>query len=315
MGNLRILIDAQNIGYAAYYSRQGMKNPGEVNIYENWFRYMTMAMNRFGTMDILFCWDSPSSYRKKILPGYKGSRNKKKTMEEIKELEIVYKQFDILRTEILPFMGWKNHAMQEGYEADDLIAKHIKDNPDKQFAIVSGDEDLLQCLSKNVCVFRPLKHKPLYTLENLEEEHACTPDTWRKAKALAGCSSDEVPGIAGVGEATAIKYFNGWLSPTFKKYELIQKERVKTLKRNLPIVTLPFSHKDFPPLESFVITEPPLIFPKRIFIAYRKWELRFLALDPFWCKLCPDISLQREEGEIVADHTPAKKKIRRKVNG
>ncbi|GAH00618.1 unnamed protein product, partial [marine sediment metagenome] len=67
------------------------------------------------------------------------------------------------------------------------------------------------------------------------------PREWKLVKALAGCSTDGIPGVKGVGEKTAIKYLTSQLKETTKACQaIISKEGIKIFKRNLKLVALPF---------------------------------------------------------------------------
>jgi len=92
----------------------------------------------------IFIWDSKKSHRKKIFPYYKKKRRKDLTPEELLELKECFRQMDVLRSEIIPDMGFKNSFRQTGLEGDDLIAKIVLDmnNSKHRFIIVSSDQDL-----------------------------------------------------------------------------------------------------------------------------------------------------------------------------
>ena len=66
-----------------------------------------------------------------------------------------------------------------------------------------------------------------------------TPEDWGKVKAIAGCSSDGVPGVSGVGESTACKYLTKMLPKTYKTYKTIEKS-TELINFNKQLVILPF---------------------------------------------------------------------------
>jgi len=175
-------------------------------------RQILKLSEQFRTKDFIFCWDSKQSYRKLISEDYKANRRKGLSEGEIEDFEIAYSQFDELRDKVLPYMGFKNIFHQTGYEADDLIAWIVMRFPDAT-VIVSGDHDLFQLLVNNK--FCPVA---MYNFKVLNDETRFTedwfglkPKDWIKVKAIAGCATDNVIGVVGVGELTAAKYLAGIL--------------------------------------------------------------------------------------------------------
>ncbi|SMP45479.1 DNA polymerase I [Desulfonatronum zhilinae] len=96
--------------------------------------------------------------------------------------------------------------VSEGVEADDLIASLCrKFKSECPVVVVGSDKDLLQCLDKNVVIWDPgLKNEKLVTNESFRREHAMTPEQWPDFQALTGDSTDNIPGIPGVGPKTAM---------------------------------------------------------------------------------------------------------------
>jgi len=186
---------------------------------------------------ILFTWDSKKSERKKILPCYKEKRKDNQTEEEKREWEEAFKQFKQLQKEILPRIGFNNNFIQTGYESDDLIAKYVFDNSSEQIYIVTADDDMLQLLHR-AYIFNPAKDKIL-DKNHFIENYEITPPEWVSVKQIAGCSSDNIPGVQGVGEKTAIKYLKGDMKKTTKTYQRIKENR-ELIDFNKQLVALPF---------------------------------------------------------------------------
>jgi DNA polymerase-1 len=194
---------------------------------------------QFNSNEFVFAWDSRSSKREKIFPEYKFQRRKEKTPEEEELDAIAYKQFDILRTDLIPLMGFKNSFVQDGFEADDIIASLIfSNNPRETIHIISTDEDLYQLLSDNVDMYS-MKKKQFFTNISLWKEFRILPKNWIEVKAIAGCKTDGIPGVPGVGEKTACKYINHRLNPHYKTYQDIENNE-KLIERNRRLVRLPF---------------------------------------------------------------------------
>ncbi|MCK4946416.1 MAG: DNA polymerase I, partial [Alphaproteobacteria bacterium] len=97
----------------------------------------------------------------------------------------------------------------EGYEADDLIATYARLARAKNIpvTIVSSDKDLMQLIGGSVRMFDPLKYKYMGEAEVLQK-FGVTPDKVVDVQALAGDSSDNVPGVPGIGVKTAALLIN-----------------------------------------------------------------------------------------------------------
>lgn len=188
------------------------------------------------TNDIIFCWDSHDSKRKDVFPGYKNRDKVEMTEEEKEDHKRGFDQFDVIRDEIIPAMGFKNSFYQKGYEADDLIATTVMYH-EKDFIIITADKDMYQLLDF-ASIWNPSK-KEFYTFEDFWKEWRLPPEEWIKIKSFAGCSSDTIPGIVGVGEKTAAKYLRKELKNTTKAFEAIVGSD-ELLKRNIELVELPF---------------------------------------------------------------------------
>jgi 5'-3' exonuclease len=198
---------------------------------------------RFSTDHVVFCFDLGEPRRRQILDCYKAKRHAKhrgdlppQALEAHKEMQ---RQMHLLRTLYLPRIGYKNILWQHGYEADDIIASVSKNLPaDDEAIIVSADGDLFQLLKPNVSIYNPNKQK-FITLQSFKRDVGLHPKYWARVKAMAGCKGDEIPGIQGVGEATAIKYILGTLKETHAVYKRILESKELVLF-NKQIVKLPF---------------------------------------------------------------------------
>lgn len=196
----------------------------------------------FDTKNIIFCWDSKTSKREKVYPEYKAHRKNKYidlSQDEIKFESAFRKQIKKLRTEYLPMIGYKNIFFQEGYESDDIIASICsKLSKQEQAIIITSDKDLYQLISSNISIYNPQKHKRI-TLQSFYKEYGFLPNQWAKVKSIAGCYTDNIKGIQGVGEKTAIKYVKNILKSDTQAYTQIILNH-KIIERNLPLIQLPF---------------------------------------------------------------------------
>ncbi len=140
------------------------------------------------------------TFRHKMFDGYKA--NRKGMPEELAT------QLPILK-ELLVALGYKIVTL-EGYEADDILGTFAKycENKNYECFIATGDRDSLQLISKNVSV-RIAKTKfgkpeaVFYDTAKVLEEYGVTPEKLIDIKALQGDSSDNIPGVRGIGEKTA----------------------------------------------------------------------------------------------------------------
>ena len=142
------------------------------------------------------------THRHKMYEAYKGTRHG--MPEELAQ------QMPIIK-EILRDMNI-NVIQKEGYEADDIIGTLSKqaEKEGHNVTILSGDRDTFQLVSKSITVRIPRTKMGKtevddYTEEKIEEEYGLKPKALIDVKGLMGDTSDNIPGIPGVGEKTAIK--------------------------------------------------------------------------------------------------------------
>jgi len=178
-----------------------------------------------------------SGIRGQIFPGYKQSRREVQSEEEEVKRRKFYEEIKHLGKTILPGLGYSNIFRVKGFEGDDIIAKIVEDSPkNTEITIITGDQDLFQLLRENVIWKHPAGK--LMTSGLFMQEYGIDPIDWVQVKAIAGCSTDEVPGVRGVGEKTAIKYLRRQLPVTSQKYLDIQKN-LDVVARNMRLVRIP----------------------------------------------------------------------------
>ena len=200
-----ILIDGNNLLFRSYYA-----TAYNGNLMKNSKGFPTNALFGFVNMInkivaeenpvyMLVAFDKGKTFRHEKYTEYKGGRGE--TPDELK------KQFPVAK-ELLIAMGIKYYEI-DNYEADDIIGtfSHMCDNdPNYQGLIISSDKDLLQLISKEV-EMKLLKSKDYirYDKESFKEEWGIDPIKVVDLKALMGDTSDNIPGVKGIGEKTALK--------------------------------------------------------------------------------------------------------------
>lgn len=199
-----MLVDGNSILNRAFYGIPLLTNKDGVhtNAVYGFFNILLRHMeeDRPDEMCVAFDVKSPT-YRHELYADYKAGR--KAMPDELRE------QFPIVK-ELLDAMGIRRFE-QEGLEADDIIGilSHRAAIAEKKCVIVTGDRDTLQLIGDRVCV-RLATTTPrgpsdtLYDKGMLLEKYGLTPEQMIDLKALMGDSSDRIPGVAGVGEKTAL---------------------------------------------------------------------------------------------------------------
>ncbi|MFW5708599.1 MAG: DNA polymerase I [Chloroflexota bacterium] len=141
--------------------------------------------------------DMGLSGRDTLYAEYKGTRGKMPDELSVQMDRIV----QVVRAFNIPVLA------MEGYEADDIIGTITQQAPDVHFRIITGDRDLLQLLADNVTVALPSRDGPdeIYDTERFKERYQIAPEQLVDMKALMGDSSDNIPGVRGIGEKTAVK--------------------------------------------------------------------------------------------------------------
>ena len=193
-----ILLDSNSLINRAYYALPPLENKQGV-VTNAIFGYLSMLARLITDeapthIGAVFDLKAPT-FRHKMYDGYKATR---KPMDEALAMQVP------LLKDLLRAMGIKILEL-EGYEADDIIGTMAK-RFDLDTVIVSGDRDVLQLVDENTVVYntrRGVTDITEYDLDKLAADDF-TPEKVIEYKALAGDSSDNIPGCPGVGEKTAL---------------------------------------------------------------------------------------------------------------
>jgi 5'-3' exonuclease len=190
---------------------------------------------------IVFTWDAGGSKRREVYPEYKMGRDDRYEIDatEKKLNELGFQQFWDLRDGILPKLGFKNIFYKKGFEADDFMAELAFRQHEGQYVVLAtNDSDMYQCLSDNCCIYN-LGKDIYYKKSDFVEEFGIQPRDWSIVKAIAGCGTDNVKGVEGVGEKRAIDYLTNKMKPTSVFRKRI-KESEQIINRNHELVCLPY---------------------------------------------------------------------------
>ena len=210
MNNL-LLIDGNSMLFRAYYATlygrpMSTTNGIPTNAVFSFILMLNKDIETIQPDSILVAFDAgKSTFRHKQYAEYKGTR---KPLDE--ELKV---QFPIVR-EFLDTSGILRYE-DEGFEADDIIGSMAKKSESIETTILTSDRDLLQLIDPTTKVL--LMKKGLTDMELMDESHfyekyGLQPKQIIDLKGLMGDSSDNIPGVAGVGEKTATKLLQTYTS-------------------------------------------------------------------------------------------------------
>ncbi len=218
---------------------------------------------------------SSKTFRNEIYPEYKANRDE--PPEELRP------QFSLVREATRAFN--LPCIEMEGYEADDLIATYVKDARAKGFGvtIVSSDKDLMQLVGDGVTMLDPMKDRRIDRAEVLEK-FGVAPEKVIDVQALAGDSTDNVPGVPGIGVKTAAQLIDefGDLDTLLARAEEIkQPKRRQNLiefadqaRISRDLVTLKDDAPVTDTVEDFILRKPD---PKVLLDFLREQEFRTIT--------------------------------------
>lgn len=231
------MIDGNSLSFRAFYALPLLSNKAGIhtNAILGFAKLLEKIIREEQPTHFLVAFDAgKTTFRHSKYSEYKGGRQK--TPPELSE------QFPYIR-QLLDAYHIKHYEL-ENYEADDIIGTLSKeaDQNDFETIIVTGDRDLTQLATQNVTIYYTKKgvtDVDHYTPEFIAEKYnGLKPIQIIDMKGLMGDSSDNIPGVAGVGEKTAIKLLNQFDSVE-GVYENIDKVSSKKLKEKLEL-----SHED-----------------------------------------------------------------------
>ena len=204
-----VIIDGKSVFYRGYYAMGNLAtSKGEPTSGVYGFAVIAMEIVRNIQPDqVVVAWDkarTSTAKRLAIFKDYKAGR--------VRPPEDFYAQIPLLR-ELISALSWGFMEADE-YEADDIIgtlARQADEAGDYMTYIVSSDLDMLQIVDENTKMYRILRG--FSDLEEMdipavEEKYGILKSQFLDLKALKGDNSDNIPGVPGIGEKTAVKLLN-----------------------------------------------------------------------------------------------------------
>ena len=240
-----LLLDGNSLAYRAFFALPLLTN--DAGIHTNATYGFTMKLQKIVEEEqptkMLVAFDAgKTTFRHESFEEYKGGRQK--TPPELSE------QFPYIR-KLIDAYKIKQYEL-DMYEADDIIGTLAKSASDQMdVIIVSGDKDLTQLASAHVTVYvtrKGITDIEKYTPAHIEEKYGLTPSQIIDMKGLMGDSSDNIPGVPGIGEKTAIKLLkeHGTVEKLYEsidtlkaskmKEKLVENERLAHLSKQLATI-------------------------------------------------------------------------------
>ena len=277
------LVDGNSLAYRAFYALPEDFSTSDGFPTGALFGFASMMMKLlqdYTPSGVIVCWDEKPTERLELHPGYKGSR--KPTPELLKEQRPFF-------PELVEAFGYRNLSVI-GREADDVIGTltRIADEQAIATCIVSTDRDAFQLVSDLVCLMmnpRGMTEVLVYTPERVAERlgvpHTAVPDLI----GLKGDTSDDIPGVPGIGEKTAAELLDAYktlegvyehideIKGPKRKQNLIEHRDEAFRSRELGTIVRDISElADFDP--SSVLDAPPD--RSKLAELFRKWEMHQL---------------------------------------
>lgn len=236
-----MLVDGMALLFRAYFATavhgQFMVNSKGVptNGVYGFIKHFLTAVSKFNPSHVAVCWDMGSkTFRTEMYDGYKANRPEA-------PIELI-PQFDLVK-EVVEAFDVPNIGLK-GYEADDCIgtiASQVK--KDALVSILTGDQDILQLLDEQISVVLLQKgygNYLIHTKDTFYEEKGIQPRQMIDLKAFMGDSSDNYPGVKGIGEKTALKLLQqfGHIEGVLENLDQLTKAQRTKIEQDLEMLHL-----------------------------------------------------------------------------
>ena len=220
---LAVLVDGSSFVYRAFYALPQLTRADEKPVGAIYgFSSMLLGLLEKHESD-LFCVMLDSgrkTFRKEMYPEYKANRSEM-TEELRSQLPMIAEVCEAFGVPIVK---------KDGYEADDLLATYANRLVEKDFSvrIVSPDKDLTQLIDDKISLFDPMKSK-IISSDDVLKKFGVLPSQMRFFQALVGDSSDNIPGVKGIGPVTAAKLIQQFssLDELYEKIDFVEPKKVR----------------------------------------------------------------------------------------
>ena len=222
------MVDGNSYAYRAYYTIGDLiTSRGEPTGVIYGFSRMLINLLYERKPDYLaIAFDLPApTFRHRYFPAYKANRPEMpiSLQRQLISVKEIIRAFNIQILEL------------EGYEADDILATASKKAGEEiDVFVFTGDKDALQLISHNIKVVNQKKIEHVYDLDWVREKYSLEPVRIIDVMALWGDSTDNIPGVSGVGEKTSLKLIQefGSLENLFNNLECVKNEKLRESLRN-----------------------------------------------------------------------------------
>ena len=198
-----ILVDGHSIAFRAFYALPDTlvtKDGFPTNVIHGFLMMVSKLVKEYDSEKIIITWDiSKKTFRSELYSDYKGNRSSApdEFKLQVKTLQELLDKFNIPQ------------VSKEGFEADDVLgtlSKKLNDK-NKEVMIVTGDRDSFQLISDKTKILytkRGISDTQLFNEKEFNEKYVIKTNQYIEYLALKGDPSDNIPGLPGVGEKTAI---------------------------------------------------------------------------------------------------------------
>jgi DNA polymerase I len=236
-----LAVDGNSVAWRTFHAMGGLSGGGmATGMAFGFLRMLREALAKTKVDACRVAWDGGRpAFRVAAWPGYKAKRQEHDDKEVARRA--LFHQQQAWLSEVLPQLG-VHQMLLPGWEADDIVAMWALTAGDRNVAVMSGDRDLWQLVSRNVIVLRP--GEAALTLRNFQDVTGVpTPGHWLWFRVLTGDKSDGIPGVGGIGPKRGQKLvLDEW--PVRKLLAALDPPRRTLAARNFVLMNLRRSGMD-----------------------------------------------------------------------
>ncbi|MBN1313393.1 MAG: DNA polymerase I [Anaerolineae bacterium] len=255
-GKRLVLIDGHALAYRMYYvpaiNKLTTRRGEPTNAVYGFTRALLAVIGEDNPPDYLaVSFDTGATFRDAMYPDYKGTRERMPDRLQV-QMGRIHQVLEALNIPVLEI---------DGYEADDVLgtAARLAAQEGVHTTIITGDRDLLQLVDEKTTVELPASKggaPQLYDIEAVKAKYGLLPTQIVDLKALMGDSSDNIPGVAGIGEKTAIDLLQQYktVDELYEHLDDIPQKRPRTaLKKGREMAEMSYKLAQ-------IVTEAPIDF-------------------------------------------------------